>query len=225
MPPIGLPENEKTTEYAGPNPFELVTEMFSPITCSYRIESYWTYEVCHGHYIKQFHEDREGKITKKQEYYLGKWDEQKSNDFRENMRLDEKAGDKLKYKKIDGVNLPYFEIEMTDGTYCDLNNEHRATKVLYVCYPHGKNEIYSLKETSTCNYEVIILTPTLCAHPNFKQQETNDNTINCIPLDNAPKKPRSLMVMEMESMKKLLVSEIRISCFNFAFLSHVMCSA
>ena len=35
---------------------------------------------------------------------------------------------------------------MTDGTICDLNQQPRRTRVLYVCYPAGKNEIYSLKE-------------------------------------------------------------------------------
>lgn len=90
---------------------------------------------------------------------------------------------------------------MVDGTLCDLNNEPRITRVLYVCYAHGKNEIYSLKETSSCNYEIVVLTPNLCLHPKYKIQETKDNAINCVPLENAPKKPKSLLAMEVESMK------------------------
>lgn len=39
-----------------------------------QLESYWTYELCHGKYMRQFHEDREGKKHKLQEFYLGKWD-------------------------------------------------------------------------------------------------------------------------------------------------------
>jgi hypothetical protein len=39
----------------------------------YQLESYWTYELCHGRYIRQYHEEREGKKVKLQEYYLGKW--------------------------------------------------------------------------------------------------------------------------------------------------------
>ena len=54
---------------------------------------------------------------------------------------------------------------MTDGTLCDLNQQPRRTRVLYVCYPAGKNEIYSLKEVSTCEYEVVVLTNVLCSHP------------------------------------------------------------
>lgn len=101
-------------------------------------------------------------------------------------------------------------MEMTDGTVCDLNNEARMTKILYVCFTHGKNEVYSLKETSSCNYEVVILTQALCIHPKYRPQETGENLINCLPLDESPKRPRSLMAMEVEGLKmryqKLAVS-------------------
>lgn len=159
-----------------------------------------------------------------QEYYLGKWNKDLTADLRK--KLEVNKNEKLKYKKIDGLNLPYFEVEMVDGTLCDLNNEARITRVLYVCYAHGKNEIYSLKETSSCNYEIVVLTPNLCLHPKYKIQETKDNAINCVPLDNAPKKPKSLLAMEVESMKlryqKLMVIprfELSASFFPFFFLS------
>lgn len=116
-------------------------------------------------------------------------------------KLEITKNEKLKYKKIDGLNLPYFEVEMIDGTLCDLNNEARTTRVLYVCYAHGKNEIYSLKETSSCNYEIVVLTPNLCLHPKYKIQETKKSIIHCCPLDRAPKKPNSLVAIEVDSMK------------------------
>lgn len=205
LPNIDEPETEKDTKYEGLTPLELVSTLFSSATCSYRIESYWTYEVCHGNYVKQFHEEREGKSIKVQEYFLGKWTKDKTEELAQKLGEAEKRGEKFKTIRIDGVNLPYLEIEMTDGTFCDLNGEYRITNVQYVCYPHGKNEVYSLKETSTCNYEVVILTPTLCVHPSFNPKEANDNTINCIPLDDAPPKPRSLLMQEVENMKKILV--------------------
>lgn len=182
--------------------------LFKGDVCSYRIESYWTYEICHGNYIKQYHEERDGKTTKLQEYYLGKWNTQKTIELRD--KLEKSKDEKLRYKKIDSINLAYFEVEMSDGTLCDLNSEPRMTRVLYVCYAHGKNEIYSLKEVSTCNYEIVVLTPSLCLHPKYKLQETTENSISCIPLDNAPKKPKSLLALEVDSMKmryqKLMVS-------------------
>lgn len=199
-------ELEKTTLET--SVLDYLEPLFKGDVCSYRIESYWTYEICHGNYIKQYHEERDGKTTKLQEYYLGKWNKQMTEELRK--KLEANKDEKLKYKKIDGLNLPYFEVEMVDGTLCDLNSEPRITRVLYVCYAHGKNEIYSLKETSTCNYEIIVLTPTLCLHPKYKIQETTENAISCIPLENSPKKPKSLLGMEVESMKlryqKLMVS-------------------
>ena len=43
----------------------------------FQLESFWTYELCHGRYIRQYHEERDGKKVKLQEYYLGKWDKEK----------------------------------------------------------------------------------------------------------------------------------------------------
>lgn len=203
LPNINREEDEKNLAYTGLGPFDLVSSLFSASTCSYRVESYWTYEVCHGTYIKQYHEDREGKTIKLHEYILGKWDKTKMAELSE--KLSDAEGEKLRTIKIEGVNLPYFEMEMTDGTFCELSQEHRTTKVLYVCYPDGKNEVFSIKETSTCNYEVVILTPTLCVHPNFNPKGAVDNTINCIPLDSSPPKPKSLLMMDRDNMKKLLV--------------------
>lgn len=73
-----------------------------------------------------------------------------------------------KTRKVDGVNLPYFEMSMSDGTICDISGRPRQTNVLYVCYPQSKHNVFSVKETSTCQYEVIILTSFLCTHPWYK---------------------------------------------------------
>lgn len=213
IPKLSPKEFNQDTAYTGPNVIELLEPMFIGDVCSYRIESYWTYEICHGNYIKQYHEERDGKSSKLQEYYLGRWTKKMTEDLKKQM--EENKDEKLKYKKIDGLNLPYFEVEMIDGTICDLNEEPRVTRVLYVCYTHGKNEVYSIKETSSCNYEIIVLTPSLCLHPKYKIQESTENSIDCVPVDGAPKKPKSLLSMEVESLKlryqKLVVS----STLNF----------
>jgi hypothetical protein len=39
--------------------------------CSYRIESYWLYELCHGRYVLQYHDDKETKS--RTEYFLGNY--------------------------------------------------------------------------------------------------------------------------------------------------------
>lgn len=74
----------------------------------------------------------------------------------------------IETRRIESIDLPFFPINMTDGTVCELTNKPRKTKILYVCQPEGRGEIYELKETSTCEYEVIVLTSVLCSHPDFK---------------------------------------------------------
>eukprot|EP00088_Acartia_fossae_P000876 TRINITY_DN10336_c0_g1_i4.p1 TRINITY_DN10336_c0_g1~~TRINITY_DN10336_c0_g1_i4.p1 ORF type:complete len:548 (-),score=123.65 TRINITY_DN10336_c0_g1_i4:498-2024(-) len=95
--------------------------------------------------------------------------------------------------------MPYYEITMDDGTVCDLNSEPRKTKILYMCYPTGRNEILSVKETSTCEYEVIVLTSVLCTHPHFKPDEVTEHGIKCRPLNDSPAKPVDLAELEAES--------------------------
>ncbi len=40
-------------------------------------------------------------------------------------------------KRIETMNMPFYELVMTDGTVCDLNGRPRITRVNYVCYPAG----------------------------------------------------------------------------------------
>lgn len=216
IPQLKETEGKPTDQYSGPSPFELLRPLFVSDACSYRIDSYWTYEVCHGNFIKQFHEERD----RMQEYYLGKFDKSKLLP-KEGATPTPKEDELVKYpqKKIDGNNMAYYEVEMTDGTLCDLNNEPRTTKILYVCYAHGKNEIYSLKETSSCNYEVIILTQTLCTHPSFKGQEVDNNKIKCVAEGDAPKKPEDLYPFEIDtSLNRDLVSGRVAAVCEFCFV-------
>ncbi|XP_011343381.1 endoplasmic reticulum lectin 1 isoform X3 [Ooceraea biroi] len=197
-------EDEYNESYNGPNPIQLLEPIFAQNSCSYRLETYWTYELCHGKYVRQYHEDREGKKIKMQEYYLGMLD--KAQKLKLSAYYDEQAKNpnrkiQIPIKRIEGISMPYVEIEMTDGTMCDLYNKPRLIKVLYVCYKHGKHDIYSLKETVTCEYEAIVLSPILCDHPDYKPPDTGENAITCQPVSNAPKKPRSLIAMEVESLK------------------------
>lgn len=204
LPDISEKENSNSINYTGPTPIELLEPLFSQTSCSYRIESYWTYEVCHGKFVRQYHEEREGKKVKLQEYILGQWDKTQLEVTVDALKMDGKTKDTtpIPGKKIEGVTLPYFEISMGNGTVCDLNNNKpRQTKIIYVCQIHGKNNIYSLKETSTCQYEFIILSPFLCAHPKYKPQESGENQINCVPIEGSAQYPYSLLKMRADSKK------------------------
>ncbi|XP_015982950.1 endoplasmic reticulum lectin 1 isoform X2 [Rousettus aegyptiacus] len=66
LPLVTGGDEEEEKDYKGPNPRELLEPLFKQSSCSYRIESYWTYEVCHGKHIRQYHEEKESGQNKKQ---------------------------------------------------------------------------------------------------------------------------------------------------------------
>jgi len=201
-----LKEDKKDTEetYEGPGPMELLSPLYLVNKCVIKIEAYWTYEICHGKHIRQYHEERESKTLKLQEYILGTWNglSPATHDADPQKPKENAKQVNPPIKKLDGANLPYFQLNYTDGTVCDLNGKPRQTSVLYVCYVLGKNDIYSIKETSTCEYEVIILSPLLCSHPKYRPQESGENDINCVPLNDAPTKPQGLSRIESDSLKQ-----------------------
>lgn len=47
--------------------------MISIIFFYIKVDTYWIYEICHGKHVRQYHNEREGKTQKEQEFFLGKW--------------------------------------------------------------------------------------------------------------------------------------------------------
>lgn len=201
-----LKENEQNSDedYTGPNPIELLAPAFETSSCSSLLESYWTYELCHGRYIRQYHEERDGKKFKLQEFILGRWDKSMTAKLSAEYDKEQAEGRSLvpPLKKLDGISLPYVQLNFTDGTLCDLNGKPRRTAVLYVCFAGTKNDIFVIKETSTCEYEVIVISSELCKHPKYRPKVTGENEITCRPLDGSPKKPMSLLQMETDAFKQ-----------------------
>ncbi|CAI9730367.1 Hypothetical predicted protein [Octopus vulgaris] len=170
---------------------ELMQKMFDKKICSYRIESFWTYELCHGKYMRQYHESKDlGKKRQIQEYFLG---------YNKGSNLERSGSSKVSAssvgnppvhtRKVDGLDLPYFQVNITDGTVCDLTGGPRQAAILYVCQPEGRGEIFEMKEVSTCEYEIIVLTSVLCSHPDFKPKNPHIGKINCHSVEGAPVRP------------------------------------
>jgi len=185
---------ERSQVYDGPSPLNILNQLFQKGSCSYRIESYWTYEVCHGKYIRQYHESKDsGKQTNLQEYDLGRYDPALQKDV---TRAPDAQLPKIPLKKVDDEIVPYFEVAMAEGTPCDLIvGASRKTSLLYVCHEGGRNEIAHLEETSTCEYTVVIYSPLLCAHPYYQREEPTIQTIQCYGKDGG--KPKRLAEMEL----------------------------
>ena len=51
-----------------------------------------------------------------------------------------------------------------------------------MCHEESKHELHSVKETFTCEYEAIILSPLLCLHKDYVIKTDTELDINCYPL-------------------------------------------
>ncbi|XP_052769716.1 endoplasmic reticulum lectin 1-like [Mya arenaria] len=215
-----IPESQASIDasrkatYNGATPDELIQGLFSMSSCSYRIESYWTYELCHGKHVKQYHENKELGLQKPklQEYYLGRMDKEedkkttKSDGKEETRETDVKDPEKqksaeqiIKSIKLDGLDLPYYAVTMGGGSNCDVTGQPRKSHVMYICQPNGRGEIYQLKETSSCEYDIIVLTAVLCQHPAFKPKDPPVSQISCHSVEGSPTRPTRLTEIQVES--------------------------
>uniref|UniRef100_A0A667ZJ32 Endoplasmic reticulum lectin n=1 Tax=Myripristis murdjan TaxID=586833 RepID=A0A667ZJ32_9TELE len=183
LPSLSAGDEDEDKDYSGPSPRALLEPLFKQSSCSYRIESYWTYEVCHGKHIRQYHEEKEtGQVSV----------HTRSSYFH------------VPTKNIEGQLTPYYPLEMGNGTPCVLKqNQPRSTSVLYVCHPEAKHEILSIAEVTTCEYEVVVLTPLLCAHPKYRFKSSPVNNIFCQALSGSPLRPQRLTQLDREQEEQL----------------------
>uniref|UniRef100_A0A673CMJ3 Endoplasmic reticulum lectin n=1 Tax=Sphaeramia orbicularis TaxID=375764 RepID=A0A673CMJ3_9TELE len=198
LPSLTGGEEDDEKDYNGPSPGELLDPLFKRSSCSYRIESYWTYEVCHGKHIRQYHEEKEtGQKISVQEYFLG-------NMAQKSQSAETEKSVYVSTKNIEGQLTPYYSLEMGNGTPCVLKqNTPRSTSVLYVCHPEAKHEILSVAEVTTCEYEVVVLTPLLCAHPKYRFKSSPVNAIFCQALAGSPLRPQRLTQLDKEQEEQL----------------------
>lgn len=209
LPSLSNGDEDDDKDYSGPSPGELLDPLFKRSSCSYRIESYWTYEVCHGKHIRQYHEEKEtGQKLNVQEYFLGNIAQKSQSaetDKAEDAEKAKPASDTVVHSKnIEGQLTPYYAQEMGNGTPCILReNQPRSTSVLYVCHPEAKHEILSVAEVTTCEYEVVVLTPLLCAHPKYRFKVSPVNAIFCQALAGSPLRPQQLAQLDKAQEEQL----------------------
>ncbi|KAK4470123.1 hypothetical protein MN116_005707 [Schistosoma mekongi] len=175
----------------------ILRPLFSEHPCNVRSEAYWSYELCHNQYIKQFHEERKlGKSSLVQEYYLGH--------YYPNPKMERGSSTKDSQPKLVTLgehSYPYYEVNYVDGTLCDLNQQHRTTTVMYVCHEGIVGQIVDVSEVRTCHYQVVFATKFLCSHPLYEQKRAHTNPISCHSKDSSPSKPSALIAMEAERKK------------------------
>nr|XP_002125012.1 endoplasmic reticulum lectin 1 [Ciona intestinalis] len=205
------------------SPVRGLSGLFKSGQCKYYYEPFWTYEICHGKHIKQYHEERvnsgkgeptkivlqtesgykiqlqsddsKGDIIKTTEFYLGtldgKVDEEGMLIGVEDVAPTSK--EEVPTRNTAGVKTPYYAVVMDGGTACDLRpGVNRQTTVYYICGPESNNDILSVTETSSCEYEVVVLSPQMCNLPLYNVERKQVHEIQCIAVDDAPAKPVAL---------------------------------
>ena len=48
IPMVKVGSGDGEDEYSGPSPLGIIEKLFIEMSCTYRLEAYWTYELCHG---------------------------------------------------------------------------------------------------------------------------------------------------------------------------------
>ncbi|KAA0204001.1 hypothetical protein HAZT_HAZT008845 [Hyalella azteca] len=186
-------------------------------SCSYKIESYWSYEVCHGGKIVQYHKEQEnrGKKVIDQQYTLGRITPAQLQQLEADAKAEDAASSptarEVSETKVEGTDVPYYPIRYADGSICELTGKPRVTDVLYVCYEHGRHDVYSVKETATCEYEIIVLTDVLCQHPLYTKKEKPEIPIHCVPTAAGARRPKELLRIEAHSLKLKTMPETKLS--------------
>jgi len=196
LPMIHSDENDYDAYAKQPSPEKLMTKLLQGAveSCTFRMEPYWTYSLCHGTSMTQYHEEKDDDgNTKRTEYTLGKMTPDEVQDALKPPILPDGVRRPVPKRKIEQHDTPYWTVTMDNGTPCDLNNKPRSTTVIYVCHPGATNQILSINEVTSCEYEVVALTPLLCENTFYRLKDTPVHDIQCEPYGHEKIRPASLI--------------------------------
>nr|XP_046239853.1 protein OS-9 isoform X2 [Scatophagus argus] len=152
------PASEPDSEgYTGPD----IPDLLSPMQnaqCLVKTKDWWTYEFCHGQYIRQYHlEDTE---IKGDILFLGYYESEFdwSNETA-------KASKQHRLKR-------YHSQTYVNGSKCDLNGNPRETEVRFVCEEGSGDYIARVDEPQSCRYVLTVHTSRTCQHPFLRPPST-----------------------------------------------------
>jgi len=136
-------------------------------SCFYRVEGWWTYELCYGKALRQFHAENNVHTA---EFVLGAYSSVTAHDP-DIIEVDESTKD----------GGTYYVQHYIDGTKCDVTGEPRQVEVRFYCAADSLNLLASIKEKSTCKYIATFYTPAICNHPSFQVAADPARAIECFP--------------------------------------------
>lgn len=145
----------------------LIANMLSLLNgsqCLIYRHKWWSYELCYGRYVVQFHADEHERSS---ETLLGSYESETNWTEPRNTTDSEQL---------------YHSQFYVNGSYCELTLSHRKVEVRYVCESGTSFLITRVEEPETCVYRIYVAAPTLCSHPSFTVAVTpRVEPIQCSP--------------------------------------------
>lgn len=141
--------------------------------CVRRNEGWWTYEVCIGRSVRQFHAAA-GTAAPAVDFSLGSF-QGKSGTVADTARGRSYAighvaggsGPRVSFTSVSAglPEAPALVQLYGDGTPCDETGRPRESEVRFVCQGDEALLLRSVKEVATCRYVVTVAAAAACSHP------------------------------------------------------------
>ncbi|EGW33735.1 uncharacterized protein SPAPADRAFT_135526 [Spathaspora passalidarum NRRL Y-27907] len=196
---------------------DIIQKTFSTDNCTFSFnlhDGYWTIAYCFGDKVIQFHESLQHYLSGKHEphfpmhvYTLGRFPG--SEKINKNIKIENQAKgletklDETDFTIFDGeysyfsTNQPdsetntqkFIKHTLSSGEICDLTMKPRTIDIVYQCDQSvaGPSKLLQFQEIKTCQYQMIIHVPGLCALEEFKRNIIHDNVVDmeCKKIDDS----------------------------------------
>lgn len=137
--------------------------------CAYRVEGWWTYEVCYKKKVRQYHVDGQNGNDVASDFLLGKYADP---------LMDLHMKDAKNVSDWNGVESSDFYVaDMCDeGDVCDLQEVggplgmKRTVEVRYYCGSSSRPMLVDVKEPRSCHYIFDVRMASLCSVPGLSSK-------------------------------------------------------
>lgn len=159
--------------------------------CLYNNKGWWTYEVCFGKGIYQYHEDANKIVGDK--ISLGYFHNETDWSQERIEKTQSKPGKSGSDKKF------HSQFYM-NGSKCDLTGKARETQIKIFCQEGSADLVFRVDEPSSCSYVITVYTSKLCKHGLFRAGSSQEpQPITCSP---ALSEERYKIYVEAAELKK-----------------------
>ncbi|KAL9623232.1 MAG: hypothetical protein Q9160_002547 [Pyrenula sp. 1 TL-2023] len=196
-------DQDKELARATDRGWELLKEMEGK--CMYHVSGWWSYSFCYNSQIKQYHHlpaEAGRPVWPPQEdpstpaYVLGRFSGQGSHRPREDKNG--KSTTDVTALQTQG-DTRYLVQHLGGGTVCDLTGKERHIEVQFHCNAQSADQIFTIKEVSTCAYLLVLYTPRLCNDVAFQPpQENKPFPVTCKEI----LQPEDVQAWEEEKMRE-----------------------